>query len=110
MEYIGHSYIEAPSVTIYGGGGSGAQATARVRNGSVSKVTINDGGSNYPDDLKLFADSTGGSDLKISPVILNGVIKTIPVKNKGTGYKESDVVSIFDLNRSDLSGFGAKAP
>ena len=43
----GTGYTEAPIVTISGGNGSGATATAYVSNGSISKITVTAGGSGY---------------------------------------------------------------
>jgi len=41
----GRGYLAAPTVTIFGGGGSNAVATATITNGVVSAVTINPGGN-----------------------------------------------------------------
>ena len=43
----GSGYTHAPSVTIFGGGGSGATAAAIVSNGTVSAVSIQKAGSGY---------------------------------------------------------------
>lgn len=43
----GNGYVTAPTVTISGGGGSGATATATVSGGAVTAITVNDPGSGY---------------------------------------------------------------
>ena len=43
----GHGYLISPSVTITGGGGSGASATANVSGGAVTSLTVNSAGSGY---------------------------------------------------------------
>jgi len=43
----GSEYTEPPIVTISGGGGSGATATAYVSDGKLSKVTVTNSGSGY---------------------------------------------------------------
>jgi len=43
----GSGYTQAPIVTITGGGGSGATATARIVNGSVSSITVVTKGTGY---------------------------------------------------------------
>src|SRR6266581_1384742 len=43
----GSGYTGAPTVTITGGGGSGAAATASVSGGSVTGITVNNAGSGY---------------------------------------------------------------
>ena len=43
----GMNYIAAPTVTLTGGGGSGATATAIISNGVVTSITIDNGGTGY---------------------------------------------------------------
>jgi len=43
----GTGYSFPPTVTISGGGGTGATATAMVLNGSVDKVIVGNAGSGY---------------------------------------------------------------
>ncbi|MCC6821386.1 MAG: tail fiber domain-containing protein, partial [Verrucomicrobia subdivision 3 bacterium] len=43
----GNGYITAPTVTIAGGGGSGATATASISGGVVTAITVNNPGSAY---------------------------------------------------------------
>ena len=43
----GSGYTTAPTVTISGGGGSGAAATATISGGVVTAVTVNNAGSDY---------------------------------------------------------------
>jgi len=43
----GSGYTVAPTVTISGGGGSGAVATANISGGSVTSITVNNPGSGY---------------------------------------------------------------
>ena len=43
----GSGYTSAPSVTLSGGGGSGATVTANLTGGSVASITVNNPGSGY---------------------------------------------------------------
>lgn len=43
----GTLYVEAPTVTFSGGGGSGAEATATISGGAVTAVTVTTNGSSY---------------------------------------------------------------
>jgi len=43
----GSGYTSVPNVTISGGGGSGATATAILSNGQVTIITVDDGGTNF---------------------------------------------------------------
>lgn len=45
--HSGRNYQVAPNIKIIGGGGDGGEATARVRNGNVVAIRVNDGGSGY---------------------------------------------------------------
>src|ERR1035441_9501873 len=45
VTFGGSGYLTAPAVTIFGGGGSGATATATISNGVVTTVNINPGGN-----------------------------------------------------------------
>jgi len=47
VTFGGYGYTNAPGVTISGGGGSGAEATATVGGGLVTAITVNHAGSNY---------------------------------------------------------------
>lgn len=46
----GSGYVEAPSVTFSGGGGSSAAATATVAGGQISNITVTNVGSGYTSD------------------------------------------------------------
>lgn len=46
----GRGYVEAPSVTFSGGGGSSAAATATVSGGEVTNITVSNVGSGYTSD------------------------------------------------------------
>ena len=43
----GSGYVTAPAVTIFGGGGSNATATAVITNGVVTAINVDDAGSHY---------------------------------------------------------------
>jgi hypothetical protein len=46
----GSGYVEAPSVTFSGGGGSSAAATVTVAGGQISNITVTNVGSGYTSD------------------------------------------------------------
>src|SRR5262245_34854620 len=47
VTFGGAGYLAPPSVTIAGGGGSGAVATANLSGGTVTSITVNNAGSGY---------------------------------------------------------------
>ena len=85
-------YLSVPTVTITGGNGTGATATAVLTNGTVTGVTVNNGGSGY-------SGATTGQ-----PTIINGKIITIPILAGSSGYSTAPTVTI-----TDASGTGATA-
>lgn len=57
----GRNYTVPPAVEFQGGGGSGAQATAEVANGRVTKVIVTNPGSGYTSaPLVVFTDKMNG--------------------------------------------------
>src|SRR5262249_28061495 len=53
----GSGYTSAPTVTITGGGGSGAMATATVTNGVVTAITVTNPGTGYTSAPTVTIDS-----------------------------------------------------
>jgi hypothetical protein len=47
IDHIGSGYINAPNITISGGGGSGATAVATIEDGSINTITVTAGGTGY---------------------------------------------------------------
>ena len=58
---IGSGYTSAPTVTISGGGGSGAAVTANVVGGAVTTYTITNAGSGYTSNPTVTVSGGGGS-------------------------------------------------
>jgi autotransporter-associated beta strand protein len=85
-------YLTAPTVTITGGNGTGATATATLLNGKVDVINVLNGGSGY-------SGATAGT-----PTIALGRIVTIPVLSGSSGYLTAPLVTI-----TDASGTGATA-
>jgi hypothetical protein len=92
----GSGYTSAPTVTAYGGSGSGATFTATVQNGQVTMVVVNNPGSGYriTDEVQLIFTG-GGSDNQAtaSPVVATtGGVSSITVLAGGSGYNSSTTV------------------
>jgi hypothetical protein len=56
----GSGYTQVPTVTITGGGGTGATAVAKISNGKVSSITVTNAGSGYTSTPTVAI--TGGED------------------------------------------------
>jgi hypothetical protein len=50
LSNYGSGYVEAPSVTFSGGGGTSAAATASIAGGKISNITVSNVGSGYTSD------------------------------------------------------------
>ena len=87
--------------------GSEAVLVPIVSNGSISKVIVNNGGSNYtsPPDLIIDGDDLG-SGASLTPIIENGKITSVYVVSGGSGYEQASTT--IDVIHSG-SGFNAVA-
>jgi len=69
----GAAYVEPPTVTLAGGGGSGATATAFVANGAVSQIIVLTAGSGYatPPEVIISAPPVQPTvlDIQIVPLL-----------------------------------------
>jgi hypothetical protein len=84
----GSGYAFPPTVTITGGGGSGASATASIDGGSVTAITIDNPGSGY----------TGAPDVAVSPPYDSWVTEW---SNDGTSIGGSEPSDAIELSVED---------
>lgn len=85
----GANYTSAPSVTAYGGSGSGATFVATVQNGSVVSIQETASGSGYqPGDVVQLYITGGGSDsnAELQAVLTAGAVTGVIITNPGSGY------------------------
>ena len=71
----GSGYTSAPTVTISGGSGSAADATATIVNGAVTEVNINNNGYNYTSAPTVTFTGGGGSSAAATAAIHSGAYK-----------------------------------
>jgi hypothetical protein len=89
----GTGYVAAPKVTITGGGGTGATASASVSGGVVISITITNGGSGYSSEPTITLSSGGGASVSAT-VGGGGSIVSVAVVNSGSGYTSTPNVTI----------------
>ena len=86
----GSGYTSAPTITAYGGRGSGAAFQATVNGGLVTGISITSIGQGYQvNDVVALAFSGGGSagsTAVLTPFVANGSLSTISITNPGAGY------------------------
>jgi hypothetical protein len=93
----GNGYSSAPTVTAYGGEGSGATFSAVVENGVVVAVNILTPGSGYqPVDIVqlAFSDGGGSNSAILMAVLSPQSVQSIVVTAGGTGYTSPPTVNI----------------
>ncbi|MDD5288861.1 MAG: protein translocase subunit SecD [Dehalococcoidales bacterium] len=88
----GTGYTTA-TVTIEGGGGTGATATAVITDGAVTAITVKDGGSGYTSAPKVTITGEGTGALTGTPV-LGFAVASIAVTSGGSGFTATPAVTI----------------
>ena len=68
----GSNYTSAPSVSITGGGGTGAEATASIANGAVTAITLTNNGYNFTSAPTVSISGGGGSSAAATAAIHDG--------------------------------------
>jgi hypothetical protein len=107
----GANYASVPTVTFFGGSGTGATATATIENGAVVNLTITNPGRGYvPGDAAGVAFSGGGTD---SGAILQAVLTTSGVSGAvindgGSGYTSAPIAT-FSAPDSGITAGGIPA-
>ncbi len=73
-----------PAVTLTGGEGTGATATATVAGGAVTALTLTGGGSGYTSAPTVTI--AGGNGAVVTATIASGAVTGFSIANGGTGY------------------------
>ena len=85
----GANYTSTPTVTAYGGSGSGATFVATVANGSVVAIQETNAGSGYePGDVVQLYITGGGTDsnAQLTAALTSGAVTGVIITNPGSGY------------------------
>lgn len=94
----GFDYTSAPTITAFGGTGSGATFLPVVENGAISAITVTNPGSGYSSiDQVVLVFSGGGSPGRTATgvaTVSGGSITTVALVDGGAGYTGSAGVSI----------------
>jgi hypothetical protein len=93
----GSGYTSVPTVTAFGGAGSGATFVATIENGSVVQVVPTSVGTGYgPADVVQLQFSGGGTDggAILEAVLSAGSIANVIVTNGGSAYTSAPTVAL----------------
>jgi len=90
----GAGYLTAPAVTITGGGGSGAAATA-VLSGSVASATVTNPGSGYAvaPNVTFTPVVAGAGSGAAATAVISGAVSAVTFTNRGSGYTAAPTVT-----------------
>jgi hypothetical protein len=97
LRSAGAKYNSPPSISAFGGSGSGMTFTSTVVNGAISTITVANPGSGYgPNDIVQLHFTGGGSDNSpvVQVVLLPTSVAAISVNNPGFAYTSPPTVTI----------------
>jgi hypothetical protein len=86
----GSGYKQPPTITIKGGGGSGAVAEAKVKDGEVVEVEMKNPGKGYTSAKEISVEVTGGGG---AGAVLTPSLQVVEarVEEGGSGYKAKKI-------------------
>jgi hypothetical protein len=102
----GSGYTTPPSITISGGGGSGAAATCSIGSPGdfgVSTINITSGGSGYSTIPQVIISSPTGigeTATAVAEINANSQISAIRIVNAGFGYTEAPTIEFSSLQNT----------
>ena len=99
----GYDAASPPVITISGGGGSGATASVTV-DGSISEITVTNGGSGYTSSPLVSIVGGGGSGAAATAIITKGVVSRILINQGGSGYTSQPSITIVGGGGSGATG------
>jgi hypothetical protein len=93
----GNGYTNNPVITITGGGGTGAKATATQINGVVTSITINNSGSGYTSTPTISIAPPPFPPRKATSTadIVNGFVVGAKITDGGFGYDTAPTVLLI---------------
>jgi hypothetical protein len=97
----GTGYTSAPAIQFTGGGGSGAEAVAVIKDGAVARIVITDGGAGYTSAPTVTVTGGGGSGAEASAVIRPDTPASHAlVTDTGRLYSVGeDRIALYDLDK-----------
>lgn len=79
----GSGYTSVPTVSLTGGGGNGASATALVANGAVSEIRLTSSGTGYTSSPSVTINGGGGSG---ATAMVGGQVPLTPSAHENNSY------------------------
>lgn len=94
IDSVGFSYSSTPTITAYGGSGSGMTFSSLVNNGGIAEINITNPGTGYlPGEVVQLQFSGGGSDSSavLEAVLSSGSVGGVSITTQGSGYTSATV-------------------
>ncbi|MCX6953748.1 MAG: Ig-like domain-containing protein [Verrucomicrobia bacterium] len=123
---MGSNYPSVPAVTISGGGGSGAAATAILAGGAVIAIDITNPGSGYTSaptvTIAANPNAPGTGTNALATAVIGGPVNSITGLSSGSGYSSAPRIKFVggaggnyasgspSLNGSPLSSIAVTSP
>ena len=102
----GEGYVEAPRITISGGGGSGATAKAIIGDAKVTKILVTNKGSGYTSTPTITVTGGGGSTVtKIATVF--AVLENNKIRNIDTTVKFDRINTLKTITNTAIVNWTA---
>ncbi len=102
----GSGYATAPAITFTGGGGAGAQATAYVSGGVVTRILITSVGTGYTSAPTVVITSASGAgaaataNLSVGKALAGPVTLSLSSNYDGTKYEGTFPIMISDMGQT----------
>jgi subtilisin-like proprotein convertase family protein len=90
----GTGYVIAPTVTITGGGGTGATAVATISGGVITGITLTNPGSGYRSPPTVTITGGGGTGATAVATLPGVALTSIAVATAGAGYTSPPIIDI----------------
>lgn len=95
----GLDYSSAPTITAYGGSGTGATFVGTVQGGAVNSITVTNPGSGYSSLDGVILAFSGGGNPNTSAIgiatVSGGSVTGVSMVNGGTGYTSTTSISFI---------------
>ncbi len=92
----GSGFVITPTVEIFGGGGTGATATAQISGGTLQSITLTNAGSGYYEAPEVVLLTNNTSQVELRARLVPSAVGNLIITDKGTGYRQPQITIVPD--------------